>query len=355
MQQLKICYEGFSHLKENIAIPAEGRILLVTGAHIRNYAARTMLANFPKAVVAVTETPRGLLEKSLLKQEAERIDRKDTIIAIGGGSTIDYAKGLLYYLPDKAKQPFFLAIPTTAGSGSEATDFAVVYEKGVKASLVKPSLLPNAVLLDASLLEGLSCRQKVISGSDAIAQCIESLWNKFATEESKAFAGRGLKLLWNMLPHFAGSDDPELAEKMLEGAHLSGKAIAITKTTGPHALSYFLTSRLGVPHGQAVACFLPLFFLYNFGVGEDHSTASDIIFQLIGAEKPAEGFPILHRFFAALDLPITLSELGVEREMIPELVRSVNLERFANNPVAFDADRLENLILQYCFTDVSLL
>jgi alcohol dehydrogenase class IV len=128
---------------------------------------------------------------------------------------------------------------------------------------------------------------------------------------------------------------------MLWAAHLAGAAIAITKTTGPHALSYYLTAHHDVPHGQAVALFLPLFFLYN----EENIPSQ--LYEAFQASTASEAFIICTKFLKKLELATNFNELNIENVDIDALLKSVNHERFSNNPVPFDENVLRSLINHY--------
>ena len=279
----------------------------------------------------IIQKPEGLL---LQAGNHKLHERPDTLIAIGGGSVIDYAKLLLNEMDEV---PQFIAIPSTAGSGSEATPFAVAYEGRTKISVAAPKLLPQFAILDASLLQGQTPYGKAVSGMDAVAQAIESMWNLHATAVSLERAKEALALLLQHLPHFVKGDDTR-AEAVLYGAHLSGQAIAITRTTGPHALSYYLTAQHGIPHGEAVGLFLPLFFLYNEG-----TAALQQVFPTLHVQNAGEAFLFTQQLASQLGLRVRLPG-GTN---VDELVQSVNQERFANNPVPYDREKLRALILQY--------
>lgn len=263
------------------------------------------------------------------------------LLAIGGGSVIDLAKAIIYKrVQSSLPIPFLIVAPTTAGSGSEATHFAVVYQGKKKISLVHQHLLPQVVVLDPKLTYSLSPYQTAVSGMDVLAQAIESYWNKHATTESKAYASDAIHLWRESFLKAVQSPFHEVREKMLLAAHGAGKAINITRTTGPHALSYFLTANHHVPHGQAVALFLPLFFNYNSPGNE--------LCSLLGVSDPSAAKEMIRQVMRDAGLKTTLAELGINKTaIIDALLDEVNEERFANNPVAFDRDRLKELIMQY--------
>ncbi len=190
----------------------------------------------------------------------------DVVIALGGGTAIDLAKLIGIIAVQKgASNPQrsrdiamgiasievvgkpMVAIPTTAGTGSEATHFAVVYVDGEKYSVAHPSMLPDYPVVDPKLTESLPKRITAATGLDAFCQAIESIWAVAATEESIGYAQEAARLAFNHLATAVNAPTPEARRAMSRAAHLAGKAINITKTTAPHALSYFLTSRYGVP------------------------------------------------------------------------------------------------------------
>lgn len=260
------------------------------------------------------------------------------LFAIGGGSVIDLAKMIVYQcVTKKLPVPLLAAAPTTAGSGTEATHFAVVYKRKKKVSVVHQKMLSALAILDPVLTYSLSPIQTAVSGMDVLAQAIESYWNVNANEMSRAYSKESISL-WNAYFLKAAKEPDNLSrEKMLWASHLAGKAINITRTTGPHALSYFLTANYGVPHGQAVAIFLPLFFLYN-EPGKD-------LLELMGCSSVAKAKEKIERMMKEAGLATKLSDLGIDKEMvIYSLLDEVNEERFANNPVPFDKKKLTRLI-----------
>ena len=312
-------------------------VFLITGKHFLQNHDLDFLRNFNvqhyiKQGSNVEEVEIGLATKLFQQSGAE------TIIAIGGGSVIDLAKAIIYELRTSIGfVPNFLVAPTTAGSGSEATSFAVVYRNKKKISLIDPQLLPPIVILDPSLIYSLSTYQLAVSGMDALAQAIESYWNRNATPESRTFATEAIKS-WkeNFFLALTHKDKNAMA-KMLMAAHLAGKAINITRTTGPHALSYYLTARFNVPHGQAVSLFLPVFILYN--------PPDTSLFELLGVKNEADAARWVRDTMKEAGLATTFSELGINKDdILDELLKDVNEERFANNPSPFDSKRLRQML-----------
>ena len=282
----------------------------------------------------------------------------DLILAIGGGSAIDMAKMIkaIYNDPETAADIVrgekeivdagipMIVVPTTAGSGSEATHFAVAYIGKKKYSLAAASLLPNAVLLDGSLLKSASPYQRAINGLDALAQAIEGCWAVGSTEENQKYSLKSIELLMNYLPDIVKGNDADSLQNVMLAANLAGKSINISKTTAPHAFSYAFTSYYDVPHGHAVWLTLPAVFgIHVLAEESDISDPRGIeYFQSImkklgsalGIPENTNGTSYLREFLAALDVEGDMTKLGVkDAQQRQFLANQVNLQRLANNPV----------------------
>jgi len=290
----------------------------------------------------------------------------DLIIAAGGGSVIDMAK-LIKGLA-KERDPIqcvienkisgsdtpLIAIPMTAGSGSEATPFAVVYINGTKYSLSDPSLLPDEVVLDPSLTHSLASYHTAVSGMDALAQAIESYWSVNATDDSKEYSRLAIPLVLNNLEGAVKSPNQENRENMLKAANLAGKAIAIAKTTACHAISYPITSNYDVPHGHAVALTLPEILMYNSKVTDkdvNHKKGSSYvknclseIVKLMGARSPRKAKAVILGLMKKIDLKTVLTEVEIyEHELI--INQGFDPQRMKNNPRRINKDDLAKILV----------
>ena len=257
-----------------------------------------------------------------------RKNKCDVIVSVGGGSCIDTAKAIKYY--SNVDLPL-MAIPTTAGTGSEATHFAVIYKDGEKQSIADERLLPDYVILQPCLLETLPVYQKKCTMLDALCQAIESWWSRSSTVESIEYSKKAIKLiLENMSGYFKNTDKGN--SNMLAASNLSGKAINITTTTAPHAMSYKLSSLYGLPHGHAVALCLPKVWRYmgNF---------SDIA-NALGSQNYNQASSFFEYLLS--DLEISTPQ-KISSDDIEVLVRSVNAERLRNNPIDLSVDAIRNL------------
>lgn len=243
----------------------------------------------------------------------------DMIVAIGGGSVLDMSKLIRHMAVEQGYSIPLHAMPTTAGTGAEATHFAVVYIDGKKQSIAADDVLPDVAVVYPPFTYSNSKYQTACAGFDAVAQAIESFWAKGATEESRDYSIRALGLLWKQLPQLIQSPTEELRDQISEGAYWAGRAINISTTTAPHAFSYAFTSHYGYPHGHAVALTFPFFMKLN-GTKELYDllglSSSDIVRQM-------------EDYILSLGLSLSLdSSVDVQGAL-----QEVNLQRLANNPI----------------------
>ena len=268
---------------------------------------------------------------ALLIQESPEM-----IISVGGGSVMDMAKLMRFY--SHLEIPL-LAVPTTAGTGAESTQFAVCYIDGVKHSINDPSILPDSVILYPPFTYQNSLYLTSCTGFDALAQAIESFWNIHATKESDTFA---LSAIYQIFP-ILGKErlSPEDRSALMLGANDAGKAINITRTTVPHALSYTLTSKYGYPHGHAVALCFPFFFNYylegkaNAYRGDDYEnylSKMNLLRSLLNVGQDPFMFmkEYIHRLGLGFD-PIRDFEDHV-------VAHGLNAERAGNTPIAINEE-----------------
>ena len=272
----------------------------------------------------------------------------DGLVSIGGGSSIDTAKAikarmntsgeddLKHSRLSSLKECPHIAIPGTAGTGSEATQFAVVYDNGTKISLNHPALRPDGVLLDSSLLDSLPAYHKKSCAMDALAQGIESYWSRGSNEDSKVHAYLAvIGVLDNLRDYLSG--DPHAADEMLDASYQSGKAIQITRTTAAHAMSYRLTKTMGLAHGHA--CMLTLPALWEMMA--EHDDMKPLLEDL--SRKMRLGDILLApRLLKGIlyDLEMEIPDLPDEKTL-DELADSVNPERLNNHPVKLSREEIK--------------
>ncbi len=284
-----------------------------------------------------------------------------SIIAVGGGSAMDVAKCVKLYLNmegDGSDGGFlrqaivpneipFLAIPTTAGTGSEATRYAVVYYNGEKQSITDESCIPNAVLMDPSVLKTLPLYQKKSTMLDALCHAIESFWSVNSTEESKEYSRNAIGLIMSNMDGYLANDEQANAN-MINAANIAGKAINVTQTTAGHAMCYKITSLFRCAHGHAAA--LCDRVLYPWMIentdkcidsrGEKYLKETlDEIGQAMGGGNAEEGAEMLVDVFEKLQMEIPIAT----KDQYDELKTSVNPVRLRNHPIGLDQNTIEKL------------
>ncbi len=287
------------------------------------------------------------------------------IIAIGGGSVIDMGKLIALfssqsddtYNIDGKFDPVvcdLVAIPTTAGSGSEATHFAVLYINGKKYSCADKTLLPKYAIVDPQFIFSSPPDLIAECGTDAFCQAIESWWSVNSNEESLGYSQNSLELIVNNLKDaFKGSRESLI--RLSEGSHIAGKAINISKTTLPHALSYPITSHFNLAHGRAVALFLPSIFNFNEGVSEidcnDKRGSAYVLSQIkkiketIGIESENNSKSFLESFFESIQIKTNLRSYEINiLEAKNAIVSEYSEERALNNPRLAKIAHIKHLI-----------
>ena len=259
---------------------------------------------------------------------------------------MDPARSYLEQAPGDSPVPL-LAIPTTAGTGSEATHFAVLYHQGRKLSVSHPAALPDAVLLDPTALETLPLYQRKATALDALCHAVESFWSRRTSPESQAFSRQALALLLPSLEPYL-ENRPEGNAGMLQAAHLAGKAINLTTTTAGHALCYGLTGLYGLAHGHAAAlCVEALwpFLLAHTGRAPQPAALEETLRALGEAMGCATAAEAAERYSALL------ARLALERPVLRpgdlgRLTDLVNLQRLQNTPIPLDRGDIETLYRQ---------
>ena len=298
----------FSANKSHICLVTGGASYRLSGAEAFISAALRLCVNKPiiTHLAVPSANPKVEEVQSLLSDIKETMDG---FIAVGGGTPIDTAKLLNLAIvsgmsikelltnksaPEKVLPS--LALPTTAGTGAEATRFAVCYDGEVKYSIDFEVIRLSDVAIVPEFSATQTPYQKAATNFDAYAQAVESLWAKGATDESRKYATRALVLMKE--------------DNWPEASYWAGRAIDISRTTAAHAFSYYLTAHYGIPHGHAV------YMVFEY------------ICRNNGHPEYIKKVPELKTLRELAD------EKGVEWDkMIDDLFAHVNLKRLGNNPV----------------------
>lgn len=306
-------------------------------------------------------TPNPLYEQVCNGIELLKSSNCDTILAVGGGSAIDVAKciklavlakeGNAAIIPplvstrvacDGAKLPF-IAIPTTAGTGSESTHNAVMYYEGAKQTVTNDGVLPDYAILEPSVLKTLPLYQKKCTMMDALCQGIESWWSVNSTEESYEYSRKTIELIMTNWRKYIFENDDEAAKQIMLAANYGGRAINITQTTAAHAFSYKITSLYKLPHGHAVAVCLPEIWEYMIGHmekcidsrGQEYlSGIFYLIAKAMGCDSPEKAIAVFRQMMKESDLKNPVA--GNKEDELKVLSISVNPVRLKNNPILLE-------------------
>ena len=321
---------------------------------------KKILSHLPLSAVFFTDyQPNPLYENVQAGVKVCREEQCDAIIAVGGGSAIDVAKCIKLYsnLPGDGENGNwltaeyvpndipFLAMPTTAGTGSEATRYAVIYYDGKKQSVTSESFIPSTVLMDPNTLITLPLYQKKATMCDALCHAIEAFWSVNSTDESKEYCKKAIELIMANMDGYL-ENTKEGRSNMLLAANVAGKAINITQTTAGHAMSYKITSLFGSAHGHAAILCNRILFPWMVentemcidprGKGYLKKTL-DEIGKAMGCEDGRAGATRLVEIFEKLELEVP----AATEVQFDELKTSVNPVRLKNHPIALDVKTID--------------
>lgn len=297
--------------------------MLVHGRSLERQGTVSSILDSFKKSLSVKPWCHGGGEPSLDQVEALLSDARefkpDWVASVGGGSVMDIAKacaGLLeapkavvdYHDGEALPQTRipFIAVPTTAGTGSEATTVSVLTNKakGVKKSIRHPSHLPRVVILDAELLQGCPSHIVAWSGMDAFTQAVESYVSKGATWFSDVCALKAVRLVNAALPAVFAGETGDTSQRLLEGSYLAGLALSHARLGFVHGLAHPLGCRYEVAHGLACAVCLPPVLEFNRNtitqkydglstiVDGDLLEHTQVLMERLGVESPFKGQPV---------------------------------------------------------------
>lgn len=296
--------------------------------------------------------------------EAFKKSGAESIIALGGGGPMDVAKAVAllatyggtvidYVGLEKVPGPVvpMIAIPTTAGTGSEVTASSVITdsETNFKMSVISHYLIPGYALLDSELIMTLPASIAAACGVDAFVHALEAYLSKMGNPFTDAMAEKAMEMIGGNIRQFVASrDNEEAACNMMVGSTLAGVAFASALLGNVHAMSHPVSGFFGVPHGVANAVLLPNIVEYN--ALADNGRYRKIYDYITRGKKADESFvpemlvEELRKLNADLGIPATLSEVGVTEDKIPAMVvdamKSGNILRNPRQSNSKDIERL---------------
>ncbi len=285
------------------------------------------------------------------------LHQPDWIIGLGGGSSMDAAKCIWvkYELPDfdlESISPFerldlrrkadLACIPTTSGSGSEVTWATLITdrERGVKLELASRELVPDLVILEPALTVSMSPQLTAATGMDALAHAVEAYSSQWANEFSDGLALEAIETTFEYLPlAYEDGEDLEAREKMQIAATKAGIAFSNSQIGLAHAMAHALGGLFEVSHGKAVGLLLP--YVIEFS-GEEamgrYSVIADVL-EVLGEDVPQHLAAAVTSLLEEIDLPRTLSDLGIEEDKFEERMENL-VERTMNSTGIFVSPRI---------------
>lgn len=275
--------------------------------------------------------------KPMYEQFWQRYSHAQTIIAVGGGSAIDTAKALMVgtqsgsfdeligllarqspFKPETCKS--LIAVPSTAGTGSEVTPWATIWDKqaGKKYSLHLNETWPEVAVIDPEIMLTLPAAVTLQSGLDALSHALESIWNRNANPISDTFAVAAAREVIQTLPLLMKDlSNRSLRAAMAIAAVKAGMAFSNTKTALAHSISYEMTLRYGLPHGIACSFTLPLVLQKAIGIDAERDRVLSLIFDGPLAEAPHK----LKNFLSNLGVQTEFSAYGVSEDSSEAMIR----------------------------------
>lgn len=370
---------GQRHALGSVAARLGRRALVVTDTRLAADADfRALVGQLEAAGLAVlidsSTLPDVPVEQAIASAENARIFRPDLVIGIGGGSCLDMAKcvALLlahggrpqdYYGEHTVPGPVLplIAIPTTAGTGSEVTPVAVLSdsERSLKVGISSPHLIPTVSICDPDLT--LSCPPGLtaIAGADALTHAIEAftairrdpvpglaLQRVFVGKNalSDHFALSAIRLLWQGLEAACKDGADQAArEKVMLGATLAGLAFGVAGTAAAHAIQYPVGALTHTAHGLGVACLMPYVMTWNQpAIGPELAEIADAA----GLDGPEDVIPALAALFERIGIPVTLRDLGLAEDRIDWVAeQSSGIARLIqNNPRPLNPQEMRFLV-----------
>lgn len=283
----------------------------------------------------------------------------DAVAAIGGGSIMDVGKSLCCMYGKeiinedalremirgkKSENPNvrWIGIPTTAGTGSEVTCWATIWDpkKGEKLSVENHKNYAYAALVDSHLAEGMPLKLAVSSALDAVSHGVESYWAKGTNTVSRAIALQAVRTIMKHIEDLF-SENPDAHIAMAQGSMLAGLAFSNTKTTACHSISYPLTMKYGIPHGAAVSMLLA-------PVLEMNLSGTDGMPELLEALHVTDAEMLKQRISSLLrksGQPTTLREWGIKKEELSHLAElGMTKGRADNNPVEITVEKIQKIL-----------
>jgi alcohol dehydrogenase len=332
---------GWGSLRELASITENQNVALVTFPEARGLGLVDRIKNLlGDRLVYLIEDVQPNPDVAQLRSTYERFWKEagdcQAVIAVGGGSAIDTAKALIVgtesgsfdellallatgkpFVPARSK--VLIAAPTTAGTGSEVTPWATIWDAASqkKYSLHLDCTWPKVAIVDPELMLTVPAGVTVSTGLDALSHALESIWNINANPVSDTFAISAIEDILQCLPLLRHDlSNKELRSRMALAALKAGLAFSNTKTALAHSISYEMTLRHGLPHGIACSFTLPLVL----GLAWGHDEARDRTLQRIFGNDVHHAQAQLREFLHSLEVKTEFADYGVTAKEAEEMI-----------------------------------
>lgn len=347
---IKFFEYNLDEMKSRISKFGENTLLIASKRVINTFDLDTSGINVIDSTIANPDT-------HLIGELLETIERPDLIVAIGGGSSIDVAKAIsaLYDYRDKdvldlLKEKDYLdnenpipiiAAPTTAGTGSECTKWATIwdFDNSKKYSVDADYLYPKEAWLVGELTQTMDGKMTLATGLDALAHAMESYWSVPSNAYTRVLARDSIRIIRKYLPlALKEPDNLEYRKRMLMGSFFAGLAFSNTRTTACHSISYPLTMMFGISHGFAAAVTLVEVLKRNWPYVKEKELFLDA--------WDAKNIDDVEEWFDGVSNGcLRLSSFGVKGEDIPGIVKLATTGgRMDNNPIVFGEKEIEDIL-----------
>jgi alcohol dehydrogenase class IV len=351
-------------VEEKIGAEAKGlgakKALIVTDATIEKTGLLEKVENPLKEVMEVDVFDKVEPEPALGAAEtaaaAARAAKYDLIVGVGGGSVMDMAKvasaaasnpeqGVSDFLgANKIANPSVpkILVPTTAGTGAEATSFALVIVEDKKKAIASPYNLADIVLIDPTFTATMPPKVTASTGMDALSHAVEAFLSTGSNPLTDSFALEAIrKIADNLEEVFSHGDNRDARLKMALAAMLAGMAFGNAGVIAGHAAAHTFGAKYKIPHGVSAALVLPYMMEYNaveIGVKEKLAKVAremgEDISRMTDEEAASKAVARVKGLLEKLDLPIRLADLNVPKEDLPGLAEAMSKEKgyLARNP-----------------------
>ena len=301
--------------------------------------------------------------------------KPDILIAIGGGSPIDAAKAIMFFCiktkeklieTEYIKKPWFIAIPTTSGTGSEVTSFSVITDKKTheKIPLTEDIMIPDVAILDYELTKTLPPSVTAETGMDVLTHAIEAYVSPKASDYTDIYAEKAIEIVFNyLLKAYENGSDLEARAKMHNASCMAGISFSNSSLGINHSLAHVVGANFGLPHGRSNALMLPYVIKFNGRLhqnsfeGNKAANKYKKIAKIIGLPCDSLNEGVLSMIEMSkylnkkMNLPITLQQAGIDKDQFNRLLTEMAQTALqdictSGNPVKVTVDDLKAILME---------